>query len=283
MMTECQWTMGTNHFELPRYIRETVFMQEQGFDCEFDATDSSALHLSLLVDAKPAGCARLYRMEDDLFAVGRVALLPGFRGLGLGRILMEETEAKAAWLGAGRTGLSAQVQASGFYRQLGYLPAGEEYLDEHCPHIWMEKPLPALPLGLEWALPGGDITPALQVRQAVFGGELGFSEAPDPADDASHTLLLTQGGLPVGCGRVTPLEDGFKLGKIALLPRLRGQGAGERLMENLEFKALELGAAQVFLWARLPAEGFYQRMGYHPEGETFMVDGMPHIKVVKDL
>ena len=37
--------------------------------------------------------------------------------------------------------LSAQVQAKGFYKKLGYVQDGDEYLDEHCPHILMCKVL----------------------------------------------------------------------------------------------------------------------------------------------
>lgn len=35
--------------------------------------------------------------------------------------------------------LSAQLQAKGFYEKLGYLAYGDEYMDEHCPHIMMKK------------------------------------------------------------------------------------------------------------------------------------------------
>jgi predicted GNAT family N-acyltransferase len=37
--------------------------------------------------------------------------------------------------------LSAQVQAMGFYERQGHRPEGEEYYDEHCPHIAMRKKL----------------------------------------------------------------------------------------------------------------------------------------------
>ena len=40
---------------------------------------------------------------------------------------------------------SAQVQAAGFYKKLGYVQVGDEYLDEHCPHVNMEKPLDSAP------------------------------------------------------------------------------------------------------------------------------------------
>ncbi len=35
--------------------------------------------------------------------------------------------------------LSAQTQACEFYLKNGYKKYGEEYLDEHCPHIHMRK------------------------------------------------------------------------------------------------------------------------------------------------
>ena len=35
--------------------------------------------------------------------------------------------------------LAAQVQAKGFYEKAGYSADGEEFLEEHCPHIRMCK------------------------------------------------------------------------------------------------------------------------------------------------
>ena len=42
---------------------------------------------------------------------------------------------------AKKIGISAQVRAAGFYETLGFVRQGEEYLDENCPHIYMEKKL----------------------------------------------------------------------------------------------------------------------------------------------
>ena len=36
-------------------------------------------------------------------------------------------------------GLTAQVRVRPFYEALGYVASGDEYLDEGCPHIHMEK------------------------------------------------------------------------------------------------------------------------------------------------
>ena len=32
-----------------------------------------------------------------------------------------------------------QKQAMGFYQKQGYNPVGDYYMDEQCPHIWMQK------------------------------------------------------------------------------------------------------------------------------------------------
>lgn len=60
---------------------------------------------------------------------------------------MNEAEAALALKGAKKVALSAQVQAAGFYKKLGYVQVGEEYLDEHCPHVDMEKLLDSAPAG----------------------------------------------------------------------------------------------------------------------------------------
>ena len=48
---------------------------------------------------------------------------------------------KAKALGGEKVVISAQCQARAFYEKLGYTAFGEEYLDEYCPHIDMEKKL----------------------------------------------------------------------------------------------------------------------------------------------
>ena len=104
-------------------IREEVFMKEQGFQVEFDDTDREACQ------------------GEGVYAIGRVAVRKEGRGKQLGRAVMEAMEQKARQLGAKSIQLSAQVQARGFYEKLGYRAYGQEYLDEHCPHIAMEKTL----------------------------------------------------------------------------------------------------------------------------------------------
>ena len=122
-------------------IRIAVFMQEQGFENEFDDIDARAFHVVVYRDGEPLGTGRLFT-DDPLrrcWTVGRVAVLPKARKLHLGRAVLTALEEQAKAVGAYRIGLSAQCQARPFHEKCGYTAMGDIYMDEHCPHIHMEK------------------------------------------------------------------------------------------------------------------------------------------------
>ncbi len=121
-------------------LRQEVFIEEQGFAQEFDETDRAALHITLYEDGQAAACCRIFPDSPrGTWHVGRVAVRKNRRGQGLGAQVMDQAEAAARARGAARMVLSAQVQAAGFYQKLGYAQSGGVYLDEHCPHVHMEK------------------------------------------------------------------------------------------------------------------------------------------------
>ncbi|RKJ40361.1 GNAT family N-acetyltransferase [Acutalibacter sp. 1XD8-33] len=129
--------------EETRALRQAVFMDEQGFSYEFDETDLAALHITLYEDGDAVACCRIFPEGPRRWHVGRVAVRQDCRGRNLGALVMAEAEKAAAIRGGETIVLSAQVRASGFYRKLGYAQEGEEYLDEHCPHIHMKKEIRA--------------------------------------------------------------------------------------------------------------------------------------------
>ena len=73
--------------------------------------------------------------------IGRVAVLPAFRGRHLGQAVLTALENAAREQGADRVVLSSQCAARAFYEKCGYTACGAVYYDEHCPHIRMEKAL----------------------------------------------------------------------------------------------------------------------------------------------
>lgn len=122
-------------------VREQVFVTEQGYslDIELDATDGEALHLVGYQDSRPVCTGRLFWQGKGVMRIGRVAVLPGYRGGGTGLAVVERLAARAAKLGAGRIVLNAQADKSGFYEKAGFIKTGVTLLDEGVPHVEMEK------------------------------------------------------------------------------------------------------------------------------------------------
>ena len=124
-------------------IRQTVFIEEQGFKNEFDDIDAQAYHLVIFdaSDNAAIGTARLFTEGSDksVYTVGRLSVLKAYRKHHLGSIMLSYLEEKAHQLGAVKLVLSAQYRVRNFYEKQGYHASGEIYLDEYCPHIQMEK------------------------------------------------------------------------------------------------------------------------------------------------
>jgi len=124
-------------------VRKKVFVIEQRFDenLEFDDIDATAHHVCTYNRIKmPVATARLY-VKNGEYHCGRICVLKGYRGLGLGVKIMKLIEQKAVELGADKLYLSAQTRVSDFYEKVGFVKEGSVYFDEACPHIKMFKPL----------------------------------------------------------------------------------------------------------------------------------------------
>ncbi len=123
-------------------IRSSVFEIEQGFTDEYDDIDHIATHLVMYDGGCAIACCRYFPAEKDgHYYLGRMAVIPKYRGKHIGKRLMEDAEASIRAVGGVRCLLHAQTQASGFYKKSGYSPIAEEDFEQGCPHIWMAKSL----------------------------------------------------------------------------------------------------------------------------------------------
>lgn len=130
-------------------LRSAVFVVEQA--CVFqdmDGRDPACLHL--------LGTAEGVGEEGDLLAyarlvpvglafsevsMGRVATAARVRGSGAGHALMAEATAQVQRLwGDQPIRIGAQAHLQAFYRQHGFVPDGEHYLEDGIDHIEMLKP-----------------------------------------------------------------------------------------------------------------------------------------------
>lgn len=121
-------------------IRQTVFVEEQGFRDEFDDTDPVAIHFVLYVHGVPAGTCRVFRGDGERdYLLGRLAVHKKYRSQGLGMRLLTEAEAYVRAAGGSSLWLHSQSQASPFYEKAGFIPHGTPDEEQGCPHIWMKK------------------------------------------------------------------------------------------------------------------------------------------------
>jgi predicted GNAT family N-acyltransferase len=121
-----------------RSIRDAVFVKEMGIpaDLEWDGLDPDCAHL-LAYDmaGNPIGTAR---MQADGH-IGRMAVLPNWRGRGVGSALLLMLIERAAAVGLDEVYLNAQTTAATFYFRHGFLASGDEFMAAGIPHIRMSR------------------------------------------------------------------------------------------------------------------------------------------------
>lgn len=123
-----------------RYIRETVFLQEQGFEKEYDEYDDVAKTIVIYDGDEAIATCRLYwDNEVNCHHMGRIAVLKHRRGEGLGAIIVTEGEKVIKSLGGKEVFISGQIQVAEFYKKLGYTQYGEVYMEENHPHVALKK------------------------------------------------------------------------------------------------------------------------------------------------
>jgi predicted GNAT family N-acyltransferase len=160
------------HGEKLREVRRIVFVEEQNVppELELDDSDRGAQHFLAINEAgQPVGCCRLLPSGQ----IGRLAVLEAHRARGIGRRLLAAAVEHAKDQGMQRVFLNAQTQADGFYRDAGFLPAGDVFTEAGIPHQRMELalPIPFESLG-EVAPPVVADVPVAQAREGLPESDL---------------------------------------------------------------------------------------------------------------
>lgn len=121
-------------------VRRAVFVEEQGVPeaLEHDAHDAVSYHV-LAEDrqGQPIGTGRL--LPDG--HIGRLAVLPLWRGRGVGSAMLEHLIGEAARRGLREVVLNAQIQALMFYLRAGFEISSDEFIEAGILHRHMRKPL----------------------------------------------------------------------------------------------------------------------------------------------
>jgi len=122
----------------------------------------------------------------------------------------------------------------------------------------------------------------LRVRSEVFVVEQNCVYQDMDGDDqkAIHLWLTVQGRV-VALARVCPARTHMKeisIGRV--ITTERGRGYGKQIMLHAIDAAVEhFDAKCIDIEAQEYARGFYESVGFRQSSETFMLDGIPHIKM----
>jgi predicted GNAT family N-acyltransferase len=133
---------------LLRAIREAVFLREQQVPVtlEWDGLDEDCRHaLALSMKGDAIGCGRIIppKNKKSPAHIGRLAVLPDWRGKRVGTALLEALLDYARSMKYPEVIVHAQVQAKSFYHRFGFEPEGEEFMDAGIPHVLMRLSLGA--------------------------------------------------------------------------------------------------------------------------------------------
>lgn len=138
---EYHFSYGKTDFKDAANIRRAVFVDEQGFENEFDEIDETAYHIVIYDKMLPIATGRMYPKDQTTMILGRIATIKEYRGQSIGSLIVTLLENKARELNYRATELSAQQRAQGFYEKLNYQVEGDTYFDEWCLHVKMRKDL----------------------------------------------------------------------------------------------------------------------------------------------
>ena len=145
------------------------------------------------------------------------------------------------------------------------------------------EPMATVQVG-DWATLGVE---AAAIRKTVFVEEQGIPAALewDAGDaDCLHAVARNRLGLALATGRLLASAPGVaKIGRMAVLPSLRGSRVGSQVLAALMQAARDRGDTSVVLHAQTSAAPFYLRAGFTPEGAAFDEAGIPHLAMRRQL
>ena len=251
-----------------RAVREPVFVAEQGvpLELEWDELDPACHHvIARDVEGHPIGTGRL--TPDH--RIGRMAVLPDWRGKGVGDALLRALLDEARKLGWREVTLHAQVTAINFYARHGFLPYGPRYEEAGIEHQSMRLLL--------------DHANAVETRDQALAALIGvitgarrnlviYSRDLDPGLLDHPDLVTALKQLATRRGEIRILLQDPSTPQRAHSPLL---ALAQRLPSAFHFRAVEEPGDQAYAaaYAASDAGGWYFRtLGHRFDGETRLDD-----------
>ncbi|MDZ7757950.1 GNAT family N-acetyltransferase [Rhodohalobacter sp.] len=127
----------------------------------------------------------------------------------------------------------------------------------------------------------------LKLRQDIFIVEQDcVYDDIDGLDGASQHLLLKTGDELAAYSRIVPPMvkfDEISIGRIVVKMKFRGSGYGKKIVMESINRIAEIGHKAIRIEAQAHLVEFYENLGFNSAGETYIVDGIPHLQMVRNL
>jgi predicted GNAT family N-acyltransferase len=237
----CDWRNERDREALVA-VREEVFVREQSVPREMELDDDDPRSVHVLArgdDGVPMGTGRL----SPEGKVARMAVLPTWRGRGVGSAILSTLLDEARTRGVRQIVLHAQRGAIRFYRTHGFESEGEPFAEAGIPHVVMRRVLDPLE-------PPG--RPPLPARPEPTGLHASTREE---LISVTHALLTgAKHSMSVLVREIHPqlLDDTACLVQLRRLA-ISGRGASIRVLTQDITRALEDGNRMFELAQRLPS------------------------------
>ena len=130
-----------------------------------------------------------------------------------------------------------------------------------------------------------DFPACAAIRRRVFIEEQNVPEELelDELDATAVHLLAVQDGRPVGTARLLIEGESAKIGRVAVLPEMRGTRVGAALMRAALDELRARGVTKAKLGAQTHAIGFYEKLGFTVHGPEYDDAGIPHRDMSRSL
>lgn len=78
-------------------------------------------------------------------------------------------------------------------------------------------------------------------------------------------------------------DEEIRMMQVAVDTKHQGEGIGRKLVGYAEQRARDAGYSKIIMHAMLSVVAFYEKLGYHQEGDIFEEQGLTFAKMVKKL
>lgn len=126
---------------------------------------------------------------------------------------------------------------------------------------------------------------AVNLREVVLRKPLGlrfFPEELEKEKDHIHIVGI-RGDEVVATTVLVPEGDACKMQRVVVKSELQNQGIGIKMMRFCEKGASQRGFKEIYCHARDTAVQFYLKNHYVSDGDYFLEDTIPHLKMRKKL